>query len=114
MISTLTRTNKRSSLRKPARRTVKVHCRKGTLGLGPNVAVAFLDVSEGGVRLLVKAPLEPGDEVEVALHGYGLPEAIVRVAHVTWALPVDDGQHAVGLRFQKRIPFRAVQTLATP
>ena len=59
--------NSRKSPRRPPRGATKVVCRKGTLGLGPNLGVRLLDVSEGGVRLLVKTELVKGDGVEVVL-----------------------------------------------
>jgi hypothetical protein len=113
-IKTSTQTNRRSSQRKHPRRTVKVECRKGTLGLGPNLVTSFLDLSEGGVRVILKVGFQPGDEVEVVLLGYGMKEAIKRLANVCWSLPLENGSHAVGLHFQKILPHRDVQTLAVP
>jgi hypothetical protein len=106
--------NRRSSQRKPPRRTVKIECRKGSLGLGANLAVGFLDLSEGGVRLLLKTALQAGGEVEVVLMGYGMKTAIKRLANVCWSVPLENGTHAVGLHFQKLVPFRDVQTLSMP
>jgi len=108
------RANRRSSQRKSPRRTVKIECRKGSLGLGPNLAAGFLDLSEGGVRLLVKQAMQSGDEVEVMLLGYGMKEPIKRLANVCWSVALETGQHAVGLRFQKILPYRDVQLLSMP
>jgi hypothetical protein len=108
------RKNRRSSQRKCPRRTVKIECRKGALGLGPNIAAGFLDLSEGGVRLLLKEGLEAGNETEVILHGYGMNKPIKRQASVCWSLPLENGLHAVGLHFLKLLPYRDVQLLAVP
>jgi c-di-GMP-binding flagellar brake protein YcgR len=106
--------NRRSSKRQNPRRTVKVECRKGASGLGPNLAAGFLDLSEGGVRLVLKQAVPQGSEVEVVLVGYGMKEPIKRVANVCWVVSMESGQHAVGLRFQKVVPYRDVQLLSTP
>ncbi len=108
------RKNRRSSQRKPPRRSVKVECRKGALGLGPNIAAGFLDLSEGGVRLLLKIDTQPGDEVELQMLGYGMKTAIKRLANICWSLPLENGLFAAGVHFQKRLPYRDVQFLATP
>jgi hypothetical protein len=106
--------NRRSSQRKTPRRSVRIECRKGALGLGPNIACGFLDVSEGGVRMIVKEELEVGGEAEVILSSHGIKDAIKRVANVCWLVTLEGGQHAVGLHFQKLIAYRDVQLLAAP
>ena len=39
-----------------ARGRIRISCYKGTLDLGANLAMSLLDVSESGIRLLLKAP----------------------------------------------------------
>src|SRR5205807_5017007 len=51
--------HRRTRRRRPKNHT-KVTCHKGPFGLGPNVAVSMLDVSEAGIRLVVKVPLDRG------------------------------------------------------
>jgi hypothetical protein len=51
--------NRRASRRLRPRGKVKVTCRKGTLDLGPNVAVGLLDVSETGCRVMLREALRP-------------------------------------------------------
>ncbi len=48
-------------------RPVDVIIRRGTLGLGPNLALALIDVSEEGLRVRLKGPVVAGDEVEICL-----------------------------------------------
>src|SRR5438128_2163012 len=55
--------NRRHSRRQPPKGSVRAFCRKGTLGLGPNIAVRLLDLSEGGAQLVVSEELQPGQEV---------------------------------------------------
>jgi hypothetical protein len=88
-----------------------VVCRKGTLGLGRNLAVALLDVSETGVRLCLKEELAPGQEVEVCLLAPGEARETKRTGRVIWCVPGADGTHLVGVHFDKQLAFAAVQDL---
>ena len=100
--------NRRQAMRKTPRSTVKVECRAGSSGLGKNILVQFLDVSEGGARLVVREGLAPHQEVEVLIFGTTQAKPIKRVADVCWALALEDGNFCVGLTFQKRLLFAEV------
>jgi len=106
--------NRRSSQRKAPRRAVRVECRRGALGFGPNLADAFMDISDGGVRLILKSELPLQIEVEVMLTGYGVAKPIKRIGNVCWSVKTEDGRVCVGINFQKRIPYRDVQLLSVP
>jgi PilZ domain len=103
--------NRRRSLRKQLRSAIKVQCRKGSFGFGQNIFETFLDLSEGGVRLIIKAPLELGDEVEVRLEGLNVIRPVVRVAKVVWSLPLESGHYCVGFQFAKNLAFADLQRL---
>ncbi len=105
-------TNRRASARRRARRAITLQCRRGAMGLGPNLCTGLLDVSERGVQLLLKESLKPGDEVEVVLDGHGLQKAIRRMAQVRWVQSLPDGQWCAGVRFEKLLSYRELQTLA--
>jgi hypothetical protein len=105
--------NRRASRRLSLRRTSKVECRKGSLGLGRNLTVYPLDLSETGVRLVIKEALELGSEAEVLIQGGGFAAAVKRLGRVVWCLPTPDG-HAVGLRFDKPVAYADLQALSTP
>jgi hypothetical protein len=92
----------------------RVVCRKGTLGLSPNLALSLIDLSEWGVSLLIKGTLRQGDEVEVALSAPGCGRDIVRFGDVVWTLAGPDGTCRVGVRLQKRIEFSQLQDLGRP
>jgi hypothetical protein len=109
--TTVRQVNRRSSPRLRARGGSKSICRKGTLGLGANVALALLDVSETGVRLRVKEPLALGQEVEVGLQGPGHGSEFKMTGRVVWCIPAADGTHLVGIHFDKPLNFKAVQDL---
>jgi c-di-GMP-binding flagellar brake protein YcgR len=106
--------NRRQTRRRVARQSIRVQCRKGAFGFGANVADSFLDVSEGGIRLVVSAGLDLGQEVEVCLEGSALGRGLKRVAKVVWALPLENGNQCVGLQFEKRISYADLQKLARP
>ena len=106
--------NRRDSMRKLPRGTVKVECRKGCTGLGANIAVSFLDMSEGGVRLILKAPLGVKDEVEVVITNLSMSKPVKRLANVMWIVVLENNQFCAGLSFQKRLPFANIQQLAKP
>jgi PilZ domain len=106
--------NRRSSMRRPARQTIRMQCRKGAHGLGPNVALGMSNISETGVQLIAKVQLAAGDELEVLLEGHGMRQPIRRLARVRWAVPMEDGSYRVGVHFDKLLTFRDLQSLAIP
>jgi len=100
--------------RKPrhqARPSSKVFCLPGGYGVGRNIALAVLDVSETGVCLRLREPLQQGQEVRVGL----LPSEEVREVRtsgaVVWCVAADDGTHVAGIRFDRPLSFSAVQDL---
>jgi c-di-GMP-binding flagellar brake protein YcgR len=107
--------NRRISLRRKVRKSVKVECRSGALGLGANLALAILDLSDTGACLVVSQNLPgPPAEVEIVLNGTNLRQAIKRLAYVRWQVKTEAGQFCVGVEFQKRLSYRDWQDLATP
>jgi hypothetical protein len=91
---------------------VRVTCQLGALGLGPNVAVAVLDVSEGGARLAVTAAVPPGQEVEVTFAAPTLGRPVRRMAALVWCTPRDPGTWWAGARFDRRLPYAELTGLA--
>ena len=65
---------RRTFPRRKPRGGTRVVCRKGALGLGPNMALSLLNLSEWGVCLLVGEWLTRGQEVGVVLSAPGLGE----------------------------------------
>ncbi len=98
--------NRRLAQRRPAKNRVKIVCRRGALDLGPNLAVALLDVSETGARFIVKDALQTGRDVSISLEGQSTLRPIPRVGSVAWCVPAADGNFCVGVNFQKRLPYR--------
>jgi hypothetical protein len=111
--STTTQVNRRSSRRSPLRGTVRVECRKGALGLGPDLVKFPLDISETGVRVVLKVALAEGQEVEVVISG-GYAKPLKRTARVIWSVPTENNCHVVGLRFDGYLPFADLQGMTKP
>jgi hypothetical protein len=97
--------NRRISQRRSAKRSVGVTCFKGALGLGANLAVSLLDLSESGVRMIIKTGLDKGQEVEIGLLGPGRSRPIKLLANVAWSVPAADGTFCVGACFQRRLAY---------
>lgn len=91
--------DRRRSRRQPPRDTAEVACRPERLIVGANLALSVLDLSADGIRLLVKAPLEKGQKIEVDLEGIGYSRPINLAAEVVWSLPTADGNWCIGAKF---------------
>ena len=107
-------TNRRLSQRRRARSAVRVECRKGSVGLGANIAVSVLDVSDTGARLILMQPLDVQQEVETIISAYGMRAPLKRLANVRWQVKMENGQYCTGIEFQKRLVYRDWQNLASP
>ena len=105
--------NRRLSQRRPPKRSTKATGHKGPLGLGPNVVVSVVDLSESGARLVVKVPLEKGQEVEVNLQGQSQARPVKLPAVVVWVTPLPDSTYSAGVAFQRRLSYPDLQDLAS-
>src|SRR5438128_891090 len=92
--------NRRSSRRLSAKTNSKVICRKGMLDLGPNVALKLLDVSETGVRLLVRCPVNPGQQVSLELESVSHGRPVKCTGTAIWSVATAEGQCCVGVRLE--------------
>jgi hypothetical protein len=101
--------NRRLFPRRSAIPKVKVTCRTNVLDMGPNVAVAVLDVSETGVRLLVNVPLQVGQEVLLGMEGAAHPRPVMRQGKVVWCVQVTEGGHCAGIRLEKDLKGEDVE-----
>lgn len=84
---------------------LQVCCRKGTLGLGQNLALAILDPSISGLRLRLKERLEPGQDIEVELQTPGMSRPLTIVADVIWCIAPDDGSFEVGAELRRSLTY---------
>lgn len=100
---------RRIAPRRKPRPSTRITCRKGNLGLGPNYAATLLDVSESGMRLVVNTEFKAQQEVQVSLLGPACMREVVRNGIVVWSLPTADGAYCVGIAFEKRLDYTALQ-----
>src|SRR5947209_5346730 len=94
--ATLTFKERRLAARHVPKPSTRVTCHRGPHGLGPNLALGLIDVSETGLRLLAASAFEKGQELDVALCGPGLSRPCKVPAEVIWCLPGPVGQFTIG------------------
>jgi hypothetical protein len=105
--------NRRAFLRRTTKQSSRATCRKGMLGLGPDIAVRVLDLSEGGIRLLVKTPLKLGQDVEIGLLAPGGRREVLRKGKVVWVVPTAEGECCVGVQFDKHLDYSVLIDLSS-
>jgi hypothetical protein len=99
------RPNKRLSRRRLPKDAIRVICQKGTLELGPNLALALLNLSEDGACVLLKEALKPREDVVLNLETVISLRPVKCPGQVAWCQPVGDGTYSVGIRFERRVPW---------
>src|SRR5207248_10408801 len=82
--------NRRGVTRRAPKRSTRVTCRRGSLGMGPNIGLSLLDVSETGARLLVKESLAPGEKIELGLLAPARMREHVLPGVVAWGVETAD------------------------
>lgn len=106
--------NKRRSRRCAVRGTTRLRVYRNPLGLGPNIASTLLDLSETGLRVVLKESATVGQEVEVNLESAATGLTTKTSAVVVWVIPSSDGGFVVGLRFQKTLSYSDLQAMTKP
>jgi hypothetical protein len=105
------RKNQRRARRQAPRNSTKARVTRTTMGLGANIAVSVLDVSETGIRLVLKENLPTGHEFEVTLESQSSRPVKV-AARVIWSLALGDGNFCVGATFNKSLSYTDLSSLA--
>jgi hypothetical protein len=95
-------------------RQAQVECRKGSLGVGPDLCAAAVDLSEDGAGLVLRSPLAHGQEVEVLLAAAGIPRPLKRLARVVGQQELEGGGFGTELHFERRLTFTDLQRLTRP
>jgi len=108
-----TNAERRGMSRKPPRGKVNFECRKGVMGLGPNIGLSLWDISQTGACIVTKPGIAIEDEVEISITTTGLPRPLKMVADVVWVEPLDKDRQSVGVRFHKGIPFSDLAKLTS-
>jgi hypothetical protein len=104
---------RRIARRRKPKNSAKVVCLKGSFGLGRNLAVAVLDVSETGIRLVVKEALPVNQEIEITLESISCPRPVKQIARVVWCVATADSNWCIGAHFDKLLRFNELQGLST-
>jgi hypothetical protein len=102
--------NKRLTQRRLVRGGAKAEVRKGTLGLGRDLAVGLADLSEDGLGVRLSMAVSSADECEVVLHRPGGGKPLKLAGEFRWCRPGEDGSFRVGIRFQKRLARKDLLT----
>ena len=95
------------SLRKDTTAT----CHRGTLGLGPDLALSVLDLSDIGGRIVLTAPLDRGQVVEVTLLAPGWSAAVKRLGVVVWSEETGIEGCEAGIIFSRSLEFNDLREL---
>jgi PilZ domain len=103
--------NKRLLRRRPPRSGVKAEVRRGGTGLGPDLGLGLIDLSEDGLGLRLRAAARPGEEVEVVLLRSWNGKPLKVRAEVRWCRPDPDGSFLSGVRLRRRLCRREFQDL---
>jgi hypothetical protein len=93
----------RRQIRRKVRNATDVSCQRGTSGMGPNIGIRLLDISEEGVRLATNQAVNPGEELEISFTPLGCNREILCGIIVVWC-KAHDGVHSVAGKF--RPPLR--------
>jgi hypothetical protein len=104
--------DRRRSPRREPKETSRAACYVGNTDLGPNIAVSLLDVSESGLRLIVKEALEPGRDVVVGLKALGGGRKTLVPGVVAWCETLEGGAYCVGVKFDDPIRDAALHMLS--
>ena len=103
--------NRRASRRRPPKGSTKTFCYRGVMGLGANLALSAVEVSETGACLMVKEPFEKDEEVEVQLEGMVHRRPIRKMARVVWCVSAGPERWRVGLHFQGSLRYADLNDL---
>lgn len=98
--------------RRALKKGVALTVRKGTMGLGPNLAIGGVELSDDGIQVRVKSELKRGDEIEIGLTGIGRSKPMTLISEVRWCkedLDDDSGEFFyVGAKFRRRLAYAEI------
>jgi PilZ domain len=104
--------NHRLARRRAITRKIGIEFRKGALGLGHDLAIGLLDVSEDGLGVRLKVGMTPGDEAEIILTSPGTRKAYKVLCEVRWCRDAGDGTFLCGVRLRRRLAYVELSDLA--
>ncbi|HKB02134.1 MAG TPA: PilZ domain-containing protein [Gemmataceae bacterium] len=102
---------RRAEPRRPVRTGVRVEVRRGPLGVGPNLAVGSVDITEAGARVRLKLQVTVGDEFDVTFWPRVRLGPVGGPAVVRWCRPSRAGLFLAGVRFRSRLTAADVRLI---
>jgi len=97
---------------RPPRAHLGVVVRRGTTGLGPNLAIGLVDLTEDRLKIRLTAPVPVGEDMEVELTPPGNGRALKLRGAVATCRPARDGKASVAkVRLRHRLTFRQLADL---
>jgi hypothetical protein len=100
------------SRRLPVSDDLRAECRHGSQGLGPDVLVAVLNISPGGLSALLAGPVRQGQQFRIEFRVEGQRGSLRCPARVVWTLPLERGRHLAGLCFDFPLSRATTQLFA--
>jgi hypothetical protein len=97
--------NHRLSRRRAITRKIGIEFRKGSMGLGPDLAMDLQDISEDGLGIRLKVAVAAGDEAEIVLTAPGTRKAFKLLGEVRWCRDAGDGSFHVGVKLRRRLAY---------
>jgi hypothetical protein len=91
--------------RRPTRH-IGLVVRRGTTGLGPDLAVALVDVAPDGLGVRLRAALPDGEDVEAELATPGVGKPLRLRGQVAGCRSAGDGTYLAGVRLRQRLTYR--------
>jgi hypothetical protein len=79
--------------------------------VGPDFALALLELSQGGACLLAREGLSPGQEVELEFTGVCQNRPLRVAGCVARSEPAKDGTFKVGVRFDHNLSYAQLLNL---
>jgi hypothetical protein len=106
--------DRRDNERFPPIRPARAEVYRLGMAAGPDFGDELLDVSQGGIRLRFCLAVRRGEQFDVTLWGPGGEWCGRYQAVARWVIRTGPGTTEVGLRLERPLPRRAVNTLTTP
>ena len=93
----------RTGMRYPPRAGTNVACRAGAPATGPDTVLSLVNLSDAGVRLVLRKALDVGQLVEVELLAPGWKRPVRRSGVVVWARGLKEGTSHAGIFFSRSL-----------
>jgi hypothetical protein len=106
--------NRRDAYRHQPRPGVLLSCRRLSSDGEADLFLSFLDVSEGGIRMVLKGRMDEGDQLELPVDCASWRQPKRLLAGVVWAVTAKGGASCVGARFLRRLHPSELRTIAEP